>query len=179
MLDLLTQGKPFASQTLGRRGPNGDEQGVVLPTSDAGARHSSLSSNQPPGYVLNNKISGVATLLFRVHRCLSVLHMYASAPLYSYSRSRTQELQLQQPARIQLQAPTECKKLYPDKIPIIPTNERKIKYLNKFRWLHSLLQMMIQYRKCPQPPRCTLRNTTLRLPALDHQWNSERMFPRN
>jgi hypothetical protein len=151
----------------------------VLPPSDAGARHSSPASNQAPEYVLNNKFSGVATLLFRVPRCLFVLQVSASAPMCSHSRSHTQVLQFQQIARIQLQAPTKWQNPFSDKILIILVNERKGKYLKKCRWLHSLHQMAIRYRKCPQPPRCTLRNTTLRLPALDHQWNSERLFLRN
>jgi len=97
----------------------------MLPTSDAGARHSSPASNQAPEYVLNNKFSGVATLLFRVHRCLSVLQLSASAPMYFHSRSRTQVLQFQQIARIQLQAPTKWQNPFSDKILIISVNERK------------------------------------------------------
>jgi len=151
----------------------------VLPTSDAGARHSSPASNQPPEDVLNNNLSGVAMPLFRGYRCLSVLQCMLPRHQCALIRVRVRKSCISNNfARIRLQAPTKCKILYPDKILIISVNEKE-KNLSKCRWLHSLLKMAIRYRKCPQPPMFILKNTTLRLPALDHQWHSERRFLRN
>jgi len=45
--------------------------------------------------------------------------------MYFHSRSRTQVLQFQQIARIQLQAPTKWQNPFSDKILIISVNERK------------------------------------------------------
>lgn len=55
------------------------------------------------------------------------------------------------------------------------SQRKKRKYLNECRWLHSLFQMTIRYKHCPQPPRWIPRKG---LPALGHQSNSERLFLR-